>query len=232
MTPVPVEEIEERLARLRGASGNGAASVAPEADDLDWFLFHSFPGCDVEPAQLAALLPVYERALATSAAFDFELLFVRVLELRDAIAPDAREGIARAAARRVLAGGFDPADAIAAIRFAARALADVDAFLDRLLADEACASLRFQLSVDFVLDERELADYLALSYLREGDPDASPLLAAFPVAKGAEARLARFFDQAACRRRIEEGWSRFCEPAERAMLLQALQSKFPGFCPP
>jgi hypothetical protein len=83
-----------------------------------------------------------------------------------------------------------------------------------------------------VLDERELADYLALSYLREGDPDAEPLLASFPVGKGAEARLASFFDERACRRRLEDGWSRWCEPAEEELLRVALRSKFPEFCPP
>jgi hypothetical protein len=207
MTKEPLEEIAERLARLRGASGNGATSSAPHADDLDWFLFHSFPGCDVEPTRFASLLPLYERALAAGTTFDFELLFVRLLELRDAVPAEARCSVARSALRRAIEEGFDPADAIAAIRFAIRVLPDADAFLDRLLTDEACARLRFHLTVDFVLDERELDDYLALSYLREGDPDAASVLEAFPLMPGAQRRLATLFEEGCLSGRLEEGWS-------------------------
>jgi len=232
MGPAPVEEIEQRLARLKGEARNGSASPSPDPDDLDWFLFHSFPGTDVEPAQFAALVPVYERALATGATFDVELLFVRSLELGDAIPSEARMGLARAAARRVIERGFDAGDAIAAIRFAARVLPDADGFLDLLLDDHDCAQLRFQLGVDFILDERELGDYLALSYLREGDPDAASLLEQFPLSKRAQERLARLFDEQECGRRLREGWWRWTEPAERATLREALQEKLPGFAPP
>lgn len=231
MTPEPLDEIAERVARLRGASSNGASSSAPSADDLDWFLFHSFPGCLVEPTRFASLLPVYERALASGTTFDFELLFVRLLELRDAVPAEVRSSVARAALRRAIEQGFDPADAIAAIRFAIRVLTDADAFLERLLADEACAPLRFQLTVDFVLDERELDDYLALSYLREGDPDAAPVLEDFPLMPRARSRLAALFEESACRRRLEEGWSTWTEEFERPTLRQALDAKLPGFRP-
>jgi hypothetical protein len=224
-----MDEIAERTGRLT-ASGNGASSGAFAADDLDWFLFHSFPGSEVDPARLGALLPVYERALAAGAAFDVELLYVRALELGDAVPAETRVSIARAAVRRALAGGFDAADAIASLRFALRVL-PADEFLDRLLADASCERLRFHLTADFVLDERGLDDYLALSYLREGDPDADPVLARFPVPPRARERLAEFLAEAACRRRLEAGFARWTDPEERPTLLAALGEKLPGFTP-
>lgn len=231
MTTKPVEEIEERLARLRGASGNGATTASPDADDLDWLLFQSFPGCAVEPARFVTLLPAYQQAIASGVMFDFELLFVRLLELGDAVAADTRRQVARAALQRLLEEGFDPADAIAAIRFAIRVLPDVEQFLARLGGDEACARLRFQLTVDFVLDERELDDYLALSYLREGDPDAASVLEGFPLAPGVKDRLSALFEASACRARLEQGWTRWSEAEDRATLREALSSKVPGFRP-
>jgi hypothetical protein len=133
--------------------------------------------------------------------------------------------------RRLLDDGFDPADAIAAIRFAIRVLPDAETFVQRIAEDEACARLRFLLSVDFELDERELDDYLALSYLRDGDPDAAPVLGGFPLASGVLPRLAALFEEGACRRRLEEGWETFTAPDERPTLLEALREKLPGFRP-
>lgn len=223
-----IDEVEERIARL-GAPGNGA-SASYDADDLDWFLFHSFPGSEVGPDRLASLLPLYERAIAAGATFDVELLFVRTLELGDAVPAASRTSLARAAVRRALDGGFDSADAIAAIRFGLRTLPDAG-FLDRLVEDPALEGLRFQLTVDFTLDERDLADYLALSYLRDEDPDAGPLLAGFPVPAPARERLAAFFAEPACRARLRDGFERWTDPEERPTLVRALEEKLPGFTP-
>jgi hypothetical protein len=228
MVPARADEIEERAARLRAASGNGQSPAHPDPDDLDWFLFHSFPGSDVEPARLVALLPHYERALARGASFDFELLYVRALEVGARASDDLRAAIARAAAERVLAGAFDAADAIAAIRFAIRVLPD-DELVTRVVSDANQAKLRFDLTLDFLLDERELDDYLAISYLREGDPDADPVLARFPAREDAKRRLAALFEETACRRRVEEGWARWTEPAERPTLRAALRDRWPDF---
>lgn len=218
-------ELEERIARL-GASGNGQ-SPAPDGEDLDWLLFHTFPGSHVDPGRLAALLPRFVRALEDGVAFDFELLYVRALEL-DAVIPDAqRDALARAAMRRALAGGFDPADAVAALRFALR-VTSPDAFLPAFLADPAQERLRFHLTMDFTLDERSLEDYLALSYLRDGDRDADRTLARYPVPAGAVAELAAFLEENACRRRLEAGFTAWVDAEEREMLAQALAEKLPG----
>ena len=220
-----VDEVEERVARLT-ASGNGASSRALDPDDLDWVLFHSFPGSEVAPGRLASLLPVYERALGAGAVFDYELLYVRLLEAGDAVAADARASIAKVAAERALGGGFDAADSIAAIRFVLRVLPGSD-FLDRLLGDPSCERLRFHLVLDFTLDERELDDYLAVSYLREGDPDADPVLARFPVPAAARERLVVFLAEDKRRRLLADGLTKWTEPEERATLFQALAERLP-----
>lgn len=218
-------EIEERIARL-GASGNGR-SPAPDGEDLDWLLFHTFPGSDLEPARLASLLPRFTRALEDGIAFDFELLYVRALEL-DTVIPDAeRAALARAALRRALAGGFDPADAVAALRFALRVIPP-DEFLTAFLADPAQERFRFHLTVDFTLDERSLEDYLALSYLRDGDRDADRVLARYPVPRAATDALAAFFEETACRRRLAAGFVAWVDADERDLLAQALVEKLPG----
>ncbi len=229
MTPARVDETDERIARLRAFRHNGATT--PSADDLDWVLFHSFPGSEVEPARLVELIPIYADAVERGGGFDFELLFVRVLELGDSISADTRTALARTAARRTLGGDFDPADAIAAVRFVIRALPRWEELVDPLITDPRAGRLRFDLTVDFVLDERDLDDYLALSYLREGDPDAAPVLARYPVPKDAKARLADFFEDSACRRRVQEGWSTWADVAERPTLLEALRSLWPSFAP-
>jgi hypothetical protein len=230
MTPARAVEVDERVARLRSSRGNGA-SATPSTDDLDWVLFHSFPGSEVEPARLIELIPLYADSLSRGAVFDFELLFVRVLELGASIPDETRIGLARAAAGRALAGRFDPADAIAAVRFVIRALPNSEDFLEQMATGADAARLRFDLTVDFLLDERDLGDYLALSYLREGDPDAEPVLARFPVPESARTRLAAFFEESACRRRVQEGWPSWVEEAERATLLEALRALWPNFTP-
>jgi hypothetical protein len=222
-------ELEARLARLTAPGSNGGPPALPSADDLDWFLFHSFPGCEVPAERFGSLLPVYERALREGASFDLELLFVRVLEVGDVIPAEARRALARAAVDRALAGGFDSSDAMAALRFAVRALPDEPAFLDRLARDPALEKLRWQLAVDFALDDRALEDYLAISYLRDGDPDIAPRLERFPVSPAARALLEKLFGEGGGRRRIEAGFDEFVDPDERAMLLEALEERIPGF---
>ncbi len=218
-------EIEERIARL-GASGNGQ-SPAPDGEDLDWLLFHTFPGSDLDPGQLAALLPRFTRALENGVAFDFELLYVRALEL-DAVIPDAQRGaLAHAAVRRALAGGFDPADAIATLRFALRVIPP-EGLLPAFLQDAAQERFRFHLTLDFTLDERSLEDYLALSYLRDGDRDADRILARYPIPASAVAALGAFLEEGACRRRLEAGFAVWVDADEREMLAQALVEKLPG----
>jgi hypothetical protein len=224
-------EYEDRLSRVTAPASNGGSASLPAADDLDWFLFHSFPGCDVPAERFAELLPVYERALRAGAAFDVELLFVRVLESGEAVPPAARESLARAAAERVLARGFDSSDTMSAIRFVIRALPGETALLERVAEEPGLAGLRWQLALDFALDERSLGDYLAVSYLRDGDPDVAPRLERFPVSPAGRAGLERIFGSDGGRARIEAGFEEHADPEERAMLLEALAERFPGFTP-
>jgi hypothetical protein len=222
-------ELRERLARLENPSANGGGAAAPSADDLDWFLFQSFPDCEVSPERFASLLPKYEHALRAGVPFDSELLYVRVLEIGGTAGGDARRAIARTVAERVLAGQLDSSDSIAAVRFAVRVLPDAVGMLDRLRSQPELRRLYWQMTVDFVLDERPLGEYLAVSYLRDDDPDAGPRLRDFPVPPEAQARLEEMFAPEACRRRLEEGFEEFAEPEERGMLLAAFESRVPGF---
>jgi len=229
------DELRERLARIHRPSANGdegaADTAAPASDDLDWFLFRSFPECEVSPALFAELVPVYEKALRAGARFDHELLYVRTLELVDQVGIEAVRRIARAALERTLAGGFDPADAVAALRFALRTLPADEPFLDDVLGRPSLAGLRFQWTLDFVLDERDVAEYLALSYLRDDDPDTAGLLARFPVPPARLDRLARFFEADACRRRLAVGWEEHTAPEERHGLAAQIAERLPGFAP-
>jgi hypothetical protein len=227
-------EVRERLARLHGPSSNGddaAKAKAPSTDDLDWFLFHSFPDCEVAPDTFAEIVPVYERALRTGAEFDYELLFVRMLELSGSLGRETVRGIARAAVERVLADGFDPADSVAALRFALRTLPEDDRFVGEVLERDGLVAFRFHWTVDFVLDERDLAEYLSLSYLRDEDPATADLLREFPVPEFRLERLRAFFEPDACRRRIEAGWESGTMPHERDGLASALRDRLPGFAP-
>lgn len=227
MSAPTANELSRRLARMRSPSSNGDG--APATEDLDWFLFQSFPECAVPPAKFAELVPVYARALRTGARFDYELLFVRVLELHDLVGSEGIRSVAHAAVARAFGGGFDPADAVAALRFALRALPADDGFLDDMLSRADLASLRFQWTLDFVLDEREPADYLTLSYLRDDDPATASLLEAFPIAPGRARTVAAFLADEECRARLEAGWETETSTEERAALAAALREKLPGF---
>ena len=132
-------ETQARLARLAPAEAN----ALPEVDDLDWVLFHSFPDCEVAPADFAATLPHFERALRAGVGFDYELLFVRTLEVGETIGAGPREDLARAAIDCTLANAFEPAEAMAAIRFVARVLPENDAFFAKLFAEESLAERAF-----------------------------------------------------------------------------------------
>jgi hypothetical protein len=224
-------ELRERLERVRAPSSNGAGGGAPATEDLDWFLFQSFPECAVPPGTFAELVPVYERALRGGARFDHELLFVRLLELHELVGEAAVRSIARAAVERVIAGGFEPAEAIAALRFALRALPPEDPFLDDVLGRPGLEGFRFRWTLDFVLDERGEREYLALSYLRDDDPATAPLMARFAVPAARREKLAAFFAEAACRERLERGWEEVTRPEERAALSDALRERLPGFAP-
>jgi hypothetical protein len=199
-------ELQQRLLRLGlpSPNGGGRPDAAPSSDDLDWFLYESFPECAVPAETFVQLVPVYERALRAGATFDFELLFVRVVELAERIGTDGVQRIARAARDRLLEGGFEPLDGIAALRFALRALPEADPFLDELLQRPALESFRLQWTQDFVLDERGPREYFALSYLRDDDPETAGVLARFPVPASRVAKLESFLEEAATRARLDQ----------------------------
>lgn len=217
------------LSRVLAHARNGRKD--PDGDDLDWVLFRSFPDGDVSWERFAEAVPVFQRALDTETTFDHELLFVRLIEAGDAVSADARRDIARSVADRVLANGFEPDDAISVLRFALRVLPDADKFISDLTSDTSLDRLRFLLTVDFVLDERELDDYLSLSYLRDADPDSAPLLAGFPIHAGALEQLERMFSDRIVREQLHTGWARHTEPWEREALAKAFSVKLPGFVP-
>lgn len=222
-------ELRQRLERVRAPSSNGAGGGAPPTEDLDWFLFQSFPECAVPADTFVALVPVYERALRAGARFDHELLFVRMLELHERVGEAAVRSMARAAVERVLSGGFEPAEAIAALRFAVRALPAEDPFLDEVLERADQETFRFRWTLDFVLDERGEREYLALSYLRDDDPTTAPLMAKFAVPAAQREKLAAFFAPEACRERLQRGWTAATAPDERAALAAAVKERLPGF---
>lgn len=225
-------ELRDRLDRVRASSSNGAGGGAPSTEDLDWFLFQSFPECAVPADTFAELVPVYERALRAGAYFDHELLFVRLLELHRTVGEGAVRSVARAAVERTLAGGFEPAEAIAALRFAMRALPEEDPFLDEILTRPDQEAFRFRWTVDFVLDERGEREYLAVSYLRDDDPATAALMARFAVPAARREKLAAFFAPEACRERLRSGWAAVTRPEERQALAQSLMHRLPGFVAP
>lgn len=235
MTDGPPDELRQRLDRIHDASPDGdegtESAAAPTADDLDWFLFRSFPECEVSPAVFAELVPVYEKALRAGARFDHELLYVRVLELVDHVGIEGVCRIARAALERALSGGFDPADAVAALRFAIRTLPAEDPFLGDVLTRPSLAGLRFHWTLDYVLDDRDVNEYVALSYLRDDDPDTAALLAKFPVPPGRLEHLSSFFEADACRERLEADWDAQTAPEEREPLAAQVAERLPGFAP-
>jgi hypothetical protein len=231
MSEEPSAELRERLARVSVPSSNGGAGTVPAPDDLDWFLYESFPECQVPLATWLELLPVYGRALRAGAAFDFELLFVRVLEHADRVGQAAIGALARAARDRLLGGGFEPPDGIIALRFLLRALPAEDGFLDDVLTRDAHAAFRFLWTLDFVLDERGATEYFALSYLRDEDPDTAVILARFPVPESRRAALESFLAPDACRRRLEDGWCRCVPDDERYAAREAVRVRIRDFEP-
>lgn len=232
MTTDAESELRDRLERVRAPASNGHGHDAPATEDLDWFLFESFPECAVPPETFVELVPVYEHALRAGARFDHELLFVRALELHDRIGEARVRSIARTAVDRVLEGGFEPAEAIAALRFAVRALPPEDPFLDEVLQRDDLAAFRFRWTLDFVLDERGSREYLALSYLRDDDPATAPLMARFAVPPARMEKLAAFFGTEACRARLEAGWTAGTDARERTALAAAVKERIPGFTAP
>jgi hypothetical protein len=225
-------ELRSRLSRVRLSMSNGSSGSSPATEDLDWFLFQSFPECAVPAETFAELVPVYESALRSGAYFDHELLFVRLLELHELVGEGALHDTARAAVERVLAGGFEPAEAIAAMRFAMRAAPADDPFLDEILSRPELEAFRFRWTVDFVLDERGEREYLAVSYLRDDDPATAALMERFAVPPARREKLAAFFAEDACRERLERGWTGITRPEEREALAAALKQRLPGFAPP
>ncbi len=217
-------EKDRPLERLRDAAVQGRAATA---DDLDWVLFRSFPGCEIAVGALAELAPAYVEAVRSGTPFDRELLFVRLLEAGDAL-PDAfRRDVARAAADRLLEGVDDPDDDIPVLRYVLRTSPDAEDLVGRLILDPALDAFRFTLTLDFALDERELDDYLAVSYLRDGDPDSGPMLKPYPVPEGLRRELALWFGGPALCARLESGWLRHTDAAERDSLRRGLEEKLP-----
>ncbi|HMB68437.1 MAG TPA: hypothetical protein VKU85_03975 [bacterium] len=219
------QETRERVERLLAPPGNGHG--APGGDDLDWILFRSFPRGAVDADTFARLVPTCVHALDSGAVFDHELLFVRLIEMADACADGDLAEAARAAARRLLTGGFDPDETPAVVRFVVRALPDADDTLETLLRDPGHERLRFFLTADFLLDERDLPDYLALSYLRDSDPDAPAALTRHPVPDRLRERLARFLEPEVALDRIRTGWKRWASAAECDALRDGIAARWP-----
>jgi hypothetical protein len=218
-------DVEQHIARLRGPASDGESA---DPGDLDWVLFRSFPGCEIGPETLAECAPAYVAAVRNHVVFDRELLFVRLLEAGDALPPAFRREVADAAAHRLLAGDYDPDDAIPVFRYVIRAAPDPDAVVVSVVTDPDLDALRFALTVDFALDERDLDDYFAVSYLRDGDPDSGPRLRAFPVPPGVRRELSLWLSEPAVRARLETGWTRHPDDAERERLRRGLEQKLPG----
>jgi hypothetical protein len=175
----------------------------------------------------AELLPIYQAALQSGLVFDYELLYVRLLEFGDRLDRDALDAIARSAVERMVDGGFDAADSVAALRFAIRVLPADEPFLDSLMQSSEQEALCFQLTVDFVLDARELDEYLAVSYLRDGDPEADAVLRRHPIPEVFRRRIERFFAPESCRERIEQGWRKWGSKAEYEELAGVLRKRIP-----
>lgn len=195
-----------------------ASDAVPSGEDLDWFLFRSFPNCEVSPSCFRELLPAYVPAIERGVRFDFELLYVRAIELRDDSCRAACVAIAHAVAKRTLDAGFDAADTIAALRYCSRSLPDPGTFWNEWTKRPALARRRFEVTLDFVLDERELDDFWTLGYLPYVAPDAE-----------VRRRIGDFFSEEACRARLERGWDGWVDHAEGAFLVGVVTARIPGF---
>ncbi len=207
------------------------AAASARRDALDRILFESFPGGAADPARFERALPEFGRALREGIPIDVELLFVRLVEASVRASRLVGEDLVAGVRERTLAAGFGPEDSLAAARFLARVLPAEDDALDRLFQDEALEGLQFAMSLDFVLDSREAEEYAALSYLRDGDPDAAASLRGFPIPETARRAWAAFFDRTRCLERLRRGWLRWTAPEERARLAEWVRKRSPEFEP-
>jgi hypothetical protein len=198
-------------------------------DELNSALYESFPGGAVSATELEKQFPHFLTALRERIPFDHELLFVRILELSGRRAGIVGEALVREIAKRALEGGFSPGDTLAAMRLLARVLPAEDGFFERLFSIEALEQLRFEMTLDFAMDQRALAEYLALSYLRDGDPEAHDVLRGFPIPEPVRVRLEFFFDAEQCVRRLQFGWNRWIPAEQRESLRKWVRVKFPSF---
>jgi len=192
-----------------------ANATSRARDELNAVLYDSFPGGVVSEADLERKFPLFLNALREHIPFDHELLFVRILELSGRRAGIVGEALVREIARRALEGGFSAGDTLAAMRLLARVLPAEDNFFERLLAIEALDLLRFEMTLDFAADQRGLEEYMALSYLRDGDPEAQEVLRGFPIPAPVRSRLESFFHPEQCAARLRAGWSRWI-PSEQS----------------
>jgi len=206
-----------------------ASETSRMRDELNAALYESFPGGSVSPADLESRFPTFLKALRDRVPFDHELLFVRILELSGRRAGITGEELVREIARRALEGGFSAGDTLAAMRLLARVLPAEDEFFEKLFAIEALEPLRFEMTLDYFTDQRDLVEYLALSYLREGDPETQDVLGGFPISEPVRARIESFFDPERCAQRICEGWSRWAPLEQRDSLKEWIRAKIPNF---
>ena len=206
-----------------------ANATSRARDELNAALYESFPGGAVSAADLEKQFPLFLNALRERIPFDHELLFVRILEMSGRRAGIVGEALVREIARRAIEGGFSAGDTLAAIRLLARVLPAEDGFFERLFSIESLESLRFEMTLDFVTDQRDLEEYLALSYLRDGDPEAQEVLRGFPIPEPVRARLVSFFDPGECVKRLREGWSRWVPVEQRESLRKWIRTKIPSF---
>jgi hypothetical protein len=198
-------------------------------DELNAALYASFPGGSLAAADLEKYFPAFLKALRDRVSFDHELLFVRILELSGRRGGMVGEELVREIAHRALEGGFTAEDTLAAMRLLARVLPAEDEFFERLFTIEALESLRFEMTLDYVTDQRDLGEYLALSYLREGDPETRDVLGGFPISEPVRARIESFFDPERCAQRLCEGWNRWAPSEQRDSLKEWIRGKIPNF---
>jgi len=204
-----------------------ASAISRARDELNAVLYDSFPGGSVSAADLERQFPLFLNALREHVPFDHELLFVRILELSGRRAGIVGESLVREIARRALEGGFSAGDTLAAMRLLARVLPAEDNFFEKLLSIEALDSLRFEMTLDFATDQRPLDEYLALSYLRDGDPEAEEVLRGFPIPAPVRSRLETFFHPEQCAARLRAGWSRWIPSEQSESMRNWIRGKIP-----
>lgn len=206
-----------------------ANATSRARDELNAVLYASFTGGSVSAADLERQFPQFLSALRERIPFDNELLFVRILELSGRRAGIVGESLVRETARRALEGGFSAGDTLAAMRFLARVLPAEDGFFERLFSVEVLEPLRFEMTLDFVTDQRDLEEYLALSYLRDGDPEAQEVLRGFPIPEPVRSRIEHFFSADQCAQRLRSGWNRWVPAEQSETLRRWIRAKLPRF---